>query len=611
MALVPWSRTRRAGGRTALAVLVVLVAGCTALTIGRGDDRFPKPARAAIVSEHPLATAAGLAILEQGGNAVDAAVATSLALAVVMPWAGNLGGGGFALWVPHGGGAPRALDFRETAPAALTAQHYFRDGEYVPELSRVGHLAVGVPGSAYGLWALHDELGKLSFGDVAEPAIRLARDGFRVDPWLAYFLNDPGYRELLMSSPAARRTFYPAGRPLAEGDLLVQTALAATIDRLARSGPSGFYEGLVARAIVRDMEASGGLVTLADLESYAPNWHAPVRGWFRGLEVISMPPPSSGGVLLLQVLRLLDGLPLDAKRADAMARHARDGRPDTVGLNELAVHWWIEALRRGFADRAEHLGDPAFHDVPVAELLSPAWIADRRISIGEEAAPDVAPWKLAPVEAAGETTHVSVLDANGNAVSLTTTLNGFFGSGVMVGELGLLLNNEMDDFSVRPGIPNKFGLVGSQANAIEPGKRPLSSMTPTVLRQGGNTVTMVIGSPGGPRIITAVFQVILRTLVYGQSLSDAVAAPRLHQQWKPVWTEFEDGWDPVLRQELERRGHQTRDMEPRRSSVQAILLEPGGEPEAVSDPRRGGAAGVAGVGLTTPSRPPGTTTLGP
>ncbi len=584
--------------------------GCAELRGGaRNPDGTTRPKRGALVSEHPLATAVGLDILEEGGNAADAAVATALALAVVYPQAGNLGGGGFALWVPADGGEALALDFRETAPRALTLDAYLEDGVLVPELSREGHRAVGVPGSPRGLHDFHRRFGKLPFARLASPAVRLARDGFDVDPWLAHHLRDPHLRERLMRSPSARRLFYPAGRPLAAGDRLVQTALAETLDRLVRNGPAGFYDGVVARAIVHEMESAGGLVTLFDLASYSTVWRTPLRGWFRGYEIVSMPPPSSGGIILLQVLRILDGFPLDAERAQTIAERRARGIDDPVGLDARTVHWWIEALRRSFADRAEHLGDPYFHDVPVAELLSPEWITARRTSIGARADPHVGPWSPTPAPLGagperGETTHVSVLDEDGNAVSLTTTLNGLFGSGVMVGELGLLLNNEMDDFALAPGIPNEFGLVGSSANAIEPGKRPLSSMTPAVLRQGGRGVTMVIGSPGGPRIPTAVLQVVLRTLVHGQDLADAVRAPRLHQQWSPTSTEFEAGWDPALLAELRELGHETRAMPKSPSSVQAILLRPDGEPVAVSDPRRGGVAGIAGKPLGQPALPP-------
>jgi len=583
---------------------LLLVAACAALPIGDKEYAYPSPTRGAVVSEHPLATAAGLAILERGGNAADAAVATALVLSVVFPQAGSLGGGGFALWVPQGGKASLALDFRETAPAALDAGDYMIDGVVQSELSKQGYLAVGVPGVPAGLWMLAEEFGTLPFEELAEPAIRLARDGFPVDAWLAHHLRIPNARALLGDSPAARRLFYPVGKPLAEGRLFLQPALASTLELLATRGPAGFYEGVVGDAIAEDMESNGGLITREDLKSYQPIWRTPITGWFRGYEVISIPPPSSGGLVLVQALRILDGFPLDTERESV---RALSDDPSLCGLNGLATHWWIEALRMGFADRAEHMGDPGFWDVPSAELLSPEWIAERRIAIGGRAGEAVRPMELAPPVGAtserGETTHLSVLDEDGNAISLTTTLNGLFGSGVVVGEIGVVMNNEMDDFAIQPGVPNEYGLVGSEANSIVAGKRPLSSMTPTVLREGGQTVALVIGAPGGPRIITSVFQVILRMLVYGEELDEAIRAPRLHQQWNPSATFVEEGWPASILEELEERGHELRDM-PARSSVQAIWVKRDGEPVAISDARRGGVGGVVGEELPEPAATP-------
>ncbi len=600
-----------------LGLLAFLLSGaCASFPQGR-ELEYPKPAAGAVVSEHPLATQVGLDILEMGGNAADAAVATAFALAVVYPEAGNLGGGGFAIWVPHGGENPRALDFRETAPSGLSAALFSPSGRMSPELARVGPLAVGVPGSPMGLWQFHQDLGELPWALVVEPAIRLARDGYRVDAWLAYHLALEGSLDRMIRNPAARRHFYPGGRALREGERHIQPALASTLERIARQGPGGFYSGTSARALVDTIQSAGGVLDLSDLERYQAKWRAPIRGWYRGYEVITMPPPSSGGLVLLQSLQLLDGFPLDSERQTDMALKADLGLSQGAGVGARAVHWWIEALRRGFADRAVHLGDPDFNTLPTSELLSADWIAQRRISIGAEASPQVGPWRAAEVDqpytspvplepvpsADGETTHLCVLDRMGNAVSLTTTLNGFFGSGMMVEELGVLLNNEMDDFALAPGVPNQYGLVGSEANSILPGKRPLSSMTPTILLDGGRTVSMVIGSPGGPRIISAVLQVVLRTLVYRQDPADALAAPRLHQQWRPVWTEFEAGWDENLLKSLDRRGHERRTMQPSRSSVQLIQLEPGGAPRAVADPRRGGVGGVEGRSLPSPTRP--------
>jgi gamma-glutamyltranspeptidase/glutathione hydrolase len=319
-------------------------------------------------------------------------------------------------------------------------------------------------------------------------------------------------------------------------------------------------------------------------------WRAPLRGWFRGHEVITAPPPSSGGLILLQALAILDGLPLEAERREALGRQAvaEDALADPAGLDARAVHWWIEALRRAFAERAEHLGDPDQHPVPLELLLSPAWVAQARLSIGERAEPEaVLP---TPLPEGTETTHVSVLDPRGSAVSLTTTLNGAFGSAILVRGAGFLLNNELDDFALPEATPNQFALVGGEANRIAPFKRPLSSLTPTVLVGEGGAVALVLGGPGGPRIATSVLAVCLRLLAYGQSLEQAVAAPRLHQQWSPSATEFEPGWPPALLDELRRRGHEVREVEARFGGVQAIRVLPGGEVRGVSDPRRAGRA---------------------
>ena len=567
-----------------------------------GAGLTPTPARGMVVSAHPLATEAGVRALEAGGNAADAAVATALALAVVYPQAGNLGGGGFALWVPgpeRSEEEPVAWDFRETAPAALRPDDYLNeDGSPNRERMLASPFAAGVPGSPRGLWELHAAHGELEFAEVAERAIELARDGYAVDPWLVRSLESESSRRRLTKDSDAAERYYPAGRILEEGAILRQPHLARTLELLVERGPDGFYAGPVADAIVAEMENGRGRISHADLLAYRVERRAPLRGWFRGHEVLSMPPPSSGGVVLLQALAILERFSLDAERARALEA----GEPHPAGLSERALHLWIETMRRGFADRAEHMGDPGFHDVPVEELLAPAWIAERASSIGEEPDPDVAAWLPTPRPEGTETTHLSVLDAEGNALSMTTTLNTSFGCGEVVAGAGFLLNNEMDDFSL-PDIANTYGLVGSEANWIEAGKRPLSSMTPTVLRRG-NLNTLVIGSPGGPRIITSVLQVLLRHLVSEQPLDEAVAAPRLHQQWRPESTWVEPDWDAALLEGLRARGHALTESASTWSSVQAIACEPGGEPVGASDPRRGGTAWGVGRPRPTPPRPP-------
>lgn len=618
--------------------LVLFGAACFAVDPFRAMEDRRGPDRGAVVSEHPLATRAGLRVLEAGGNAADAAVATALALAVVYPQAGNLGGGGFAVWVPSEG-APETLDFREVAPARYTADLYLdSDGEVVSKRSLRTPLAVGVPGSPRGLFELYRMHGsrRLSFTQVCETAILLAENGFRVDPWLAASLSRDSVRELLSADPGAAAVFYPGGEPLKEGDTLIQPALAKTLRAYALGGPDGFYSGSVAKAIVADLAeadartgaaAGANLMSRADLEAYRAVWRAPVFGRFAGREVIGMGPPSSGGVALVQMLGILQGLPLEVERRAAVERVAlgvdegpRMGRmgqlqgddelspPEPVGLDARSFHWWIEAMRCAFADRAVHLGDPDHVGVPVEELVSPAWIAERRMGIGEQADLEVAAWQPPIPDGSDETTHLSVVDREGNAVSLTTTLNASYGSGIFVDAGGFLLNNELDDFSIQAGVPNMYGLVGAEANQLAPGRRPLSSMTPVVIRSASGRVEMALGAPGGPRIITSVLQVILRVLVYEQDLTEAIRAPRIHQQWRPERTRFEAAFDEAVIDSLRREhGQPVTPPEPGRffGSVQAILVGPDGSVEAFSDPRRGGAAGVEGLGLAKPAILPG------
>ena len=580
-------------------MLGLLVCACRAApgAFARGP-RWPTPKQGMVVCQEPRAAEVGARMLEQGGNAADGAVAAALVLAVTHPQAGNLGGGGFALWVPHDPrSAARFLDFRETAPLAVQAEDYLDDsGKLDPQLARRSVQAAGVPGSPAGLHLLQRELGRLSFARVAAPAIALARDGFDVGPDLARDLANGELRARLEADPGARALFYPGGQPLRAGARLVQPALARTLAELAERGPDAFYSGRCAGELVEFSAERGARLSSEDLLAYAPVWREPLSGWFRGYEVLTAPPPSSGGIALLQVLGILDGFPLDAERAQALAQQrsplsalAAPGSADEqAGLTERALHWWIEALRLAFADRAEHLGDPDAWPVPVAELLAPEWIATRRAQIGEQ--PNPQPRAFEPRPESEQTTHVSVLDREGNAVALTTTLNETFGSGILVPELGFLLNNELDDFALQAGTPNAYGLLGAAANALRPGRRPLSSMTPTVLRDNGNTVALVIGSPGGPRIISSVAEVLLRVLVYGQTLEQAVAAPRLHQQAAPATTECEQDFTPVFVARLRERGHAIEVVSRRWSSVQAIAVEPGGVPVGVSDPRSGGAA---------------------
>lgn len=604
--------------RVLVALLLSLPAfsGCNSTLVEDRDPReWAKPKVGACVSEHPLATQIGLDVLAQGGSAADAAVAMALALAVVYPQAGNLGGGGFALVVPQEGESV-AIDFREAAPAAAREALYLDgDGRRVEARSLEGPLAVGVPGTPAGLWELHKQGGVLRFDALVEPAIRLARDGFPIDAWLALELAEEHNHAKF--NAAARELFWPGGKALGEGAILRQPVLAETLSLYANLGPRAFYEGRLARGLVQELERSPvpgsdssgqGWMRESDLANYAVQRRAPLRGWFRGFEILSMPPPSSGGVALLEALAVLEGLPLDheMRQAEALARarHEQSGvQPlDHPMLSDRMLHWWIEALRGAFADRAQHLGDPAFHAVPIEQLLDPKWSASRRMAIHEKADPGLQP--LALPREGGQTTHLSVLDREGNAVSLTTTLNTRFGSGILVRDGGYLLNNELDDFAISSGSPNTYGLIGGTANAIQPGKRPLSSMTPTIVRQGDGETVLVLGSPGGPRIISAVYAVLLRVLLLGQNLEEAVRAPRFHQQWSPVETVLEPGFDPLLVQGLRSRAHPLQASSGYMACVQAISFQPGSSrPVAVSDPRRGGSAGLEGELPSKPTRP--------
>ncbi len=562
------------------------------------DERelAPRPLDSMVVTEDLIATEVAQRILEQGGNAADAAVAAALTLAVTFPEAGNLGGGGFALFVPHDPDEEAfAVDFRETAPAGMPAALF--DAKDTPsggargERLRSTALAVGVPGSVAGLHLLQREAGLLPWRDVVDPALRQARAS-KVGASLHWRLRDEELRVRLVAGGAGA-VYYPRDEVPAQTAPLDLSALAATLERIAEEGPQGFYRGPTAEAIAAEVARRGGVLDAADLAGYRAVLREPLRGWFRGKEILCMPPPSSGGVVLLQALSILDGFPLDQEREATLAAQGVSAGP---GISGRAVHWWIEALRLAFADRAAHLGDPDFAELPVDELLSPAWVAKRRISIGERANPGALPMPPAGLagapEEGGETTHVAVIDRFGNAVSLTTSLNSIFGSGIYVAEAGIFLNDVLDDFALPGGEPNRYGLIGGGANAPEAHKRPLSSMTPLVVRDGG-AVTSVLGARGGPHIPTALFLTLLRTEVYGETLAQAQRAPRLHQQWSPAATLHEPGWDPAILLELRNRGHELVLDTTLVAGLQALALGVGGEPLGVPDPRTPMAASGA------------------
>ena len=521
---------------------------------------------AMVVSGHPLASAVGRDILQQGGNAVDAAVAVGFALAVVHPEAGNLGGGGFMV-IRTSDGVARALDYRETAPAAATRDMYLDSAGDAGERSLTGHLSAGVPGSVAGLVEAQRRMGQLPLQAVIAPAIRLAREGFTIDAYRSASIA--GDRARLALFPASRAAFLPGGRPPASGEVLRQPDLATTLEAIRDRGADGFYRGRVADLIVAEMRRGGGLITHADLQGYRAIWREPVRVRYAGHTILSMPPASSGGVTMGEILNIMEGF-----------------RPLPPFGSPALMHREAEAMRRAFTDRNRLLGDPQFVRNPVERLLSKAYAARLRREIGPRAS--VTP-TFEPVAPRGaSTTHSSVVDAEGNAVSCTTTLNNSYGSAVTVAGAGFLLNDEMDDFTTAPGKPNLYGLVQGEANAIAPGKRMLSAMTPSLVLDPKGRLFMLLGTPGGPRIITMVYHVISNVIDHRMPLPAAVAAPRLHHQALPDRIEIEPGGFPAASLDsLRALGHAIADDDGYWGDVEAIGRTEEGW-QGVSDPRRGG-----------------------
>lgn len=498
-----------------------------------------------VVAQEPLAADVGLAVLKSGGNAVDAAVAVGFALAVTHPSAGNLGGGGFML-VRLADGRTTFLDFRECAPLNASREMYIGPDGKATRDSIFGWRSSGVPGSVAGFAAASKRFGSKPLADVIEPAIKLARDGYPVSPTLADSLK---HEKSLATDPASKRIFLRDGNFYQPGDTLKQPELAATLERIARHGAAGFYEGKTAQDLAAAMAAHGGLITAQDLKNYKVQETKPLTGDYKGFHIIAAPPPSAGGVGLLQIFGILNGTHYDSEG------------PNSV----KAIHYEAEAMRRFYADRSEYLGDPEFYNVPVRALLNEAYLAKRRASIhpDQESPSDMVEPGLArtavthafPYEST-ETTHYNVVDAKGNAVAVTYTLNNSYGNGITAPGLGFLLNDEMDDFAAQPGVPNMFGLVGGDANAIEPGKRPLSSMTPTIITQNGK-LFMVVGAPGGSRITTGVAQVILDVLDFHMDPQAAVDLPRFHEQWKPDFLYLQHGgFLPATVEALQKMGYQ-------------------------------------------------------
>ena len=532
----------------------------------RGKSRVVEGSHAVVVSGNEIASQVGRDILRAGGNAVDAAVAVGFALTVVHPEAGNIGGGGFMVIRLKDGGV-FTLDYREVAPAAATRNMYMDLRGNPTQLSIVGHLAAGVPGSVAGLAEAHRRFGKLPWRDVVQPAVALAENGFVVDSFR--YRSIEGSRELLYLFPASRRKFLPdSGHAPQPGTTWRQPDLARTLAAIRDQGRDGFYKGPVSDLIVKEMDLGGGLISHADLENYKALWRDPVRVTYRGYTVYSMPPASSGGVTMGEILNIMEGWP----------------KLPAFGTGEL-LHRETEAMRRAFTDRNVYLGDPAFVTMPIARLLSKSYAESLHAEIGEQASKTA---KFDPSLPRGaSTTHYSVVDADGNAVSTTTTLNNSYGSGVTVTGAGFLLNDEMDDFATAPGKPNMFGLVQGEANAVQPGKRMLSAMTPSIVLDPKDQLYLVVGTPGGPRIITMVYHVISNVIDHGMSLPDAVAAPRMHHQALPDVVRLErGGFTPATIADLRARGHVVE--EGGYSGDVEAIIHTGDSWEGVSDPRYGG-----------------------
>lgn len=500
---------------------------------------------AVISSADEYATEAGIEILRKGGNAVDAAIAVQFALAVTLPRAGNIGGGGFMM-LRLANGDIKALDFREKAPARSTRDMFLdEDGNYMPELSRTGGLASGVPGTVDGMISALERYGTLPLEVIMEPAIHLANNGFRLTHFHAESLNS--HRDRLSKFEASNNQFLRTdGMLWKEGHILIQNELGETLERIARRGRDGFYSGITARLIVQELQRQGGIMTLRDLRNYSSVWRDPIRTQFRGYELFMMPPPSSGGVVMSQVLSMMNEI-----------------SPDSVGFHSSDyIHRLSETFRRSFADRNYYLGDPDFAVMPMDTLLSGRYNKSRISDFDPNSATssnDIDHGQITGFHETDETTHFSVVDGYGNAVAITTTLNGSYGSHVTVDGAGFLLNNEMDDFSAKPGEPNMFGLIGAEANSIEPNKRMLSSMSPTIVTQNGD-LKMIAGGSGGPRIITATLQNILNVLLYDMNATQAISAPRFHHQWQPDRIDVERfTLSDDTRLNLVNKGHQIRE----------------------------------------------------
>jgi gamma-glutamyltranspeptidase / glutathione hydrolase len=549
-------------------------AGASALVTGAPGQEVRSPG-GMVSSASMIASEVGAQVLQEGGNAVDAAIATGLALAVTHPTAGNIGGGGFMV-IRFPDGTATTFDFREKAPAAAHPEMFLGpDGEYSSEIHHNSHVAVGVPGTVAGFALAHQRYGSGEWSRLVSPAVALARDGFVVSENLANSLSN--VLSSMQRYPASVATYSKAGTPYEAGERLILPELAASLERIQQQGRDGFYLGETARLIAEEMRNNGGLITEEDLAAYEAVEREPVVGSYRGYEVISMPPPSSGGVAMVQMLNILEGWELG----------------EMGFMTTSTLHRMTEAMRMAFRDRALHLADPDFEEVPVARLTDPSYAATLREQIDVERAGVSSPQDVMQPAESMETTHYSVVDADGLAVSVTYTLEQGYGSKIVVTGGGFLLNNEMGDFNARPGLTTETGLIGTEPNLARPGKRMLSSMTPSILARDGELVA-VIGSPGGRTIINTVTQMVLNLVDHGMSIGEAVEAARGHHQWLPDRLSLEEGAvTPAVQQELEAMGHTVR-VQGRQGAVHAIAIDPdSGERIGAADSRArdGGSVG--------------------
>lgn len=549
-------------------MLLLLLVGNSIVTQAQ-KKQGPINKNGMVVSAHPDASKIGLEILKKGGNAYDAAIAVQFALAVCYPAAGNIGGGGFMVY-RHADGTIGALDYREKAPGKAHRDMFLdKSGNAIKKLSRYGHLAAGVPGAVDAMFKIHQRFGKLPFKDLIQPSIDLAARGVVLTTKEAQRLNDNRNAFFDHNTQPPYPLVRNDKRPFKKGDVTVYADLSKTLERIRDNGRDGFYGGKTADLIVKEMKAGGGIMSKEDLKNYSAVWRIPVVGTYKGYRIISMCPPSAGGIVLLQMLKMIE--PYDLAKMGWQT-------PKTVQL-------MVEAERRGYADRAKYLGDSDFYPVPMHNLLDPKYLKKRMKDFSFDKAGSSKKTKEGKWGShSEETTHFSIVDKAGNAVSITTTLNSGYGSFVMVSGAGFLLNNEMDDFSAKPGAPNIYGLVGNEANSIAPGKRMLSSMTPTIIEKDGK-LKMVVGTPGGSTITTSVFQTILNVLEHKMSMHEAVNAPRFHHQWLPdeVFVE-NNALNQKTRKTLRNLGYSIRPRPPI-GKVDAILVLPNGKLEGGADQR--------------------------